>query len=356
MNILSIAYPLAPVGPCAVGGAEQILTDLDAALVASGACSLVIARGDSHPAGELFPIALPRSRYLDATAKRWCRLQIQRTIDQLLEARRVDLVHLHDMNFDECRLPADIPVVVTLHMPLTWYPPHAFGPPRRNWIFVCVSESQRRLCPADLPSPRLIENGVQIPAPRSKDVCRAGFAVALARICPEKNLHEALEAGTMADTPVYIGGQVFPYPEHERYFTERIAPLLGTSKPSPRHVFLGALSQQRKQELLARASCLLHPTLAPETSSLVAMEAMASGTPVIAYPSGALAEIVEDGVTGFLVDNVRDMAQAIRSVHRLSPAACRAHAGRRFSKRNMVGRYFALYEELTNHPTRRLYA
>jgi glycosyltransferase involved in cell wall biosynthesis len=163
----------------------------------------------------------------------------------------------------------------------------------------------------------------------------------MGRICPEKNAHEALEAGTRAGMRVLLAGQVFPYEEHRRYFRERIEPLLQAN-----HTFLGPVSTEAKYDLLARAKCLLHPTLAPETSGLVAMEAMAAGTPVIAYRSGALAEIIEDGVTGFLVDNVEDMADAMHNVHTISPEACRAAAERRFSKERMVREYFELYNSL----------
>lgn len=354
ITILNVAYPLAPVGPQAVGGAEQILTDLDDALVERGASSLVIACEGSQPTGELFPIHIPRIQYLDPATQQWCRSEVQRAIDHVLVSHRVDLIHLHGLNFYEYRLPANIPIVVTLHMPLAWYPTHAFRAPRTGWHFVCVSESQRRFCPRELEGPLLIENGVHLPNARLAP--KQPFALALGRICAEKNLHEALEAATLADTPVYIGGQIFPYPEHERYFAEKIQPLLSVSNSPAQHTYLGALLPERKQKLLASARCLLHPTLAPETSSLVAMEALAAGTPVIAYRSGALTEIVQDGVTGFLVDNVPEMAEAIRKVHTLSPMACREDAERRFSKQGMIGRYLQLYEELVSRSTRRLYA
>lgn len=354
MSILNIAYPFAPVGPQAVGGAEQILTDLDGALVDRGGSSLVIACEGSCPTGELFAVPLPKVQHLDAASKQWCRVQVQRIITRVLASHRVDLIHMHGLNFHEYMLPADIPVVVTLHLPLAWYPTHALQTPGRNWHFVCVSESQRRSCPPEVSRPLLIENGVHIPEPRM--VAKKPFALALARICPEKNLHEALEAGTLANTPVCIGGQIFPYPEHERYFAQKLQPLLSNSEPPVQHTFFGALLPDRKRELLASAQCLLHPTLAPETSSLVAMEAMAAGTPVIAYRSGALTEIVQDGVTGFLVNNVREMAEAIRRVHTLPSIACRADAERRFSKQYMIDQYLELYKELIRDAVGRLYA
>jgi glycosyltransferase involved in cell wall biosynthesis len=92
---------------------------------------------------------------------------------------------------------------------------------------------------------------------------------------------------------------------------------------------------------------LLVPSLAPETSSLVAMEAMACGTPVIAFRAGALPEIVTDGLTGFLVDSVEQMAEAISRAGECNPAECRAEAVRRFSSERMCADYLELYESVT---------
>jgi glycosyltransferase involved in cell wall biosynthesis len=208
--------------------------------------------------------------------------------------------------------------------------------------FVCVSRSQRGTCPPELARAIVIENGVTIPAP-PLSAERGKYALVLGRICPEKNAHEALEAGTRAGISVLLAGQVFPYAEHQRYFEAKIAPLLAAN---PQHRFLGPVDSDRRNQLLAQAGCLLHPTLAPETSSLAAMEALAAGTPVIAYPSGALGEIVDHGRTGLLVNSVAEMADALNHVRTLSPQACRAAAQQRFDKRRMIGNYFALYEAM----------
>ncbi|HET9086794.1 MAG TPA: glycosyltransferase, partial [Acidobacteriaceae bacterium] len=175
---------------------------------------------------------------------------------------------------------------------------------------------------------------------------KSDFALVLGRICPEKNAHAALEAGTIAGTRVLLAGQVFPYLEHRRYFTDKIEPLLRRSPGNVEHEFLGPLDPDRRQRLLSSAKCLLHPTLAPETSSLVAMEALAAGTPVIAYRSGALPDIVEHGVTGFLVDSVEEMADALGKVHTLSSQACRHAAEQRFSSERMVREYLQMYESI----------
>jgi glycosyltransferase involved in cell wall biosynthesis len=168
----------------------------------------------------------------------------------------------------------------------------------------------------------------------------------MGRICPEKNVHAALQAGTLANTRVLIGGRVFAFREHQAYFEEKLAPMLHASFGGVGHEFIGVLNAAQRQELLTRAKCLLHSTLAPETSSLVAMEALACGTPVIAYRSGALPEIVEHGVTGFLVDNVEQMARAIRNVHTISPQACRHSAEQRFAADRMSAEYLQLYRAI----------
>jgi len=341
LTVLSIAYPFAPTGPCAVGGAEQILSELDHALVSAGHISLVVACEGSQAAGTLYSAPMPRELLNDAD-RLWSRNRFQAAIDRALSSQHVDLIHMHGLNFHEYKLPSNVPVLVTLHLPIAWYLQDVWTKYGPNVQFQCVSETQRRTCPPELRNPALVTNGVA----QSETIAKTGdFAIALGRICPEKNQHAALKAGTLANTRVLLGGSVFPYPDHEQYFREKVEPLLGSE--SPGHAFLGPLLPERKQRLLAQAKCLLHPTLAPETSSLVAMEALAAGTPVIAYHSGALPEIVEDGVTGFLVDSVDEMAAAIRKAHTIDPEVCRSTARRRFSRERMVRHYFDLYRQLT---------
>ena len=341
LTVLSFAYPYAPVGRGCVGGSEQILTDIDQALVAAGHNSLVIACEGSRPAGKL--LSIPRLlRPEDEDARRWCRKQVQACLDRTLEEYHVDLVHLHGINFHEYNLPLTVPVLVTLHVAFASYPERIWAGLPPNVQLQCVSETQRRSCPPELGDVPVIANGVEIPAPAEKS---GDFAVVLGRICPEKNQHVALEAGSRAQIPVLLGGQVFPWRHHLAYFDEKIQPLL-EHRNCVRHKFCGPLSPERKQRLLAQARCLLHPTIAPETSSLVAMEALAAGTPVIAYPSGALPEIVEDGVTGFLVNSVESMAAAIRRIDAIRPEVCREAAARRFSRARMIRQYFELYRTL----------
>ena len=339
LTVLSVAFPFAPVGPCGVGSAERILAELDTALVAEGQRSLVVACAGSLVAGELFSCPMPERALISEPDRRWHRWRFQAAIDRALSKYRVDLIHMHGVDFDQHVLPAEIPVLVTLHVPIAWYRPEAWVTFGDRAQFQCVSAAQRSSCPelADVP---VIENGVPMPKIRL-DRQREDFALALGRICPEKNVHEALEAGTRAGTPVLVGGRVFPYREHGEYFAEKVQPLL--DHEGVKHHFLGPMEAERQQRLLARAKCLLLPSRVQETSSLSAMEALSVGTPVIAYRSGALAGIIEHGVTGFVVDSVEEMADAIRRVDEIRPEDCRAAAERRFSRDRMVRDYFDLY-------------
>lgn len=340
LTVLNVAYPFAPVGPMTVGGAEQVLAQLDAALVAAGHQSIVVAGEGSRTAGSLIVTDGPAGPITEAGRRRtWD--QHRNNIALVLASHAVDLVHMHGVDFSQYLPPSGrVPVLVTLHLPPSWYAPPVFQLARRDVYLHCVSHSQHRACPLSARLLPPIENGVPVRALDCR--CRKRrFAIALGRICPEKNMHVALEAGRRAQMPVLLAGRVFPYEAHERYFREQVAPRLDRDRR-----FIGPLSFPRKRRLLAGARCLLLPTLAPETSSLVAMEALACGTPVVAFPSGAVPDIVEHGVTGFLVRNAAEMADAIEASDGIDPERCRAAARERFSVDTSLARYFEVYRQL----------
>ena len=339
LTILSVAYPFAPVGPNAVGGAEQVLTAVDRAIVEAGHRSIVVACEHSQTRGELVG-SVPCHETLSPDLCAFARREHRQRIEEALARWPVDLIHMHGVDFYEYLPRTRLPVLVTLHLPMSFYPERCLREVPENVHLHCVSKLQQRACPPGVRLLPVIENGVNVSALAARHA-RRRFAVALGRICPEKGFHVAIEAAKRADVPLFIGGELFGYAAHAEYWRRDVLPKLG-----PKHRWLGPLNFERKRRLLTAAQCLLAPSLVAETGSLVALEALACGTPVIAFPNGALSEIVEHGKTGFLVRTVEEMAQAIRSAHSLDPETCRRVARERFSIERTTRAYLDSYAQL----------
>ncbi len=343
LTILEVAYPLAPVGPDAVGGAEQILSLIDEGLVHADHQSIVVAQEGSVCKGTLIATpAIPEGRALDEAAQTRAWAEHRKAIAEACRRYPVDLVHFHGVDFEQYLPASGPPVLVTLHLPITSYRDDALRPLRPDVFFHCVSAAQRRSCPPDLYLLDDVPNGIALGRARFSERKR-GFCLALGRICPEKGYARALLAASRARIPLLLAGRVFAYEEHLRHFREMLAPLL--AEPSQSR-FLGPIGGGRKRRLLAAARCLLIPSRVEETSSLVAMEALASGTPVIAFRVGALPEIIDHGRTGFLVDDVEGMAQAIRDVGQIDPRACRRAAEERFSAARAMTGYLDTFDRV----------
>jgi glycosyltransferase involved in cell wall biosynthesis len=339
LTVLNVAYVFAPVGPDTAGGAEQVLAALDRALVAEGHRSLVIACAGSKTAGELLATAVLPAKFTEELRHR-AQQEHRERIEQALRQWPVDVVHCHGHDFAEYLPPRGVPTLVTLHLPIDHYPPEALSERRPSRYFNCVSASHLRSFPANEAMLPEIPNGVPVDELQGRHAKRK-FALALGRICPEKGFHHALDAAGIARIPLLIAGRVFPYPDHERYFAEKIRPRLGAQAR-----FLGNLDFARKRRFLTAARCLLMSSRIAETSSLVAMEAIACGTPVVAFPVGALPDLIEPGVTGFLVRDTREMAEAIHASGGIDRGRCRKIARQRFSLKRMVEGYFGYYRSL----------
>ena len=340
LTVMNIAYPFAPVGPDAVGGAEQVLSQIDFALTRAGHTSIVVACAGSSTAGILLPTTRLRC-CIDDHARRCLHEEYRDTIARALRRWPVDLIHIHSLDFSGYLPPPGVPILITLHSPLSWYnTDELFAPGRPDVFMHCVSPSQRRTFPDAAPLLPPIPNGVDGTFFQTRHATRR-FAVTLGRICPEKGFHIAIDAAKRADIPLLIGGKAFNYEEHRRYFDTEIVPRLDATRR-----LIGPVGMPRKRRLLSAARCLLLPSTASETSSLVTMEALACGTPVIAFPSGALPDLVEHGKTGFLVRDEKEMADAIAASDEIDPQTCRESARSRFNLERTLGRYFEFYRKL----------
>jgi len=326
MRVLSVAFPGMPVGTGLAGGAEQILSILDDALVEAGHESVVVASKGSRVAGDL--------------------VQAENhglAIRNALRDRPIDLIHFHGLDFYQYVPKPGIPMLATLHLPVSFYPPGVFTEMQAgNVALNCVSRSQADSLPCGLKVP-VIPNG--IPVARYQPGVAGDYLLWLGRICPEKGTHIALEVARQLNAPLIVAGPVHEYPEHQEYFARTVEPLLDRAR-----IYAGPVDFEQKRTLLAQARCLLIPSLVAETSSLVAMEALSSGTPVIALRAGALPEIVDHGKTGYVVDSPNQMASAIDRVDGISRDLCREKALSRFDSKRMVRDYLELYGRIiTRH-------
>lgn len=339
MRILLVAYPLAPINSDPVGGSEQVLAQLDRALNAAGHITTVIAQAESTTVGRLVPIPVELGP-IDEDVR--CRAHAAMREAIARETPSHDLIHTHGLDFEAYWPPAGPPMLATLHLPLDWYSWTSLNPVRPDTWLNPVSASQLAIAPwapAHLLAP--VTNGVDVnrlgPG-RSRD-----YLLFLGRLCVEKGLETALDAVERAGARLLIAGELYPYPDHQVWFAERIAPRLG-----PRARWLGPVTGAAKQRLLAGARAVLVPSSVAETGSLVSMEALACGAPVIGSALGAIPDVVDDGVTGIVTPpgDAAAMAEAIGRVGAIDRAACRAAAVRRFPVERTTDAYAALYNRL----------
>lgn len=349
LTIVSVAFPLTPVAPDSVGGAEQILLAIDRGLVKRGHRSIVIAQPESKIAGELIPTTSTRA-WVSNQTWRTAHAAVRKAMSDVLDNERVDLVHMHGVDFADYLPHRDVPVLATLHVPLSWYPQLALHNPRARTYLNCVSRSQRELLRSRVQFLPDVENGIDIDFFRGgPSIRKRNFVIALGRICSEKAFDVALRAAKKARVSMFLAGSVYPFEEHHVYFCEKVAPELDSHRR-----YIGPVGIRGKRRLLSAARCLIVPSAVPETSSLVAREALACGTPVVAFARGALRDVVSRGKTGFLVERESELPDAIHACRSIDPADCRRAAQSFSTSDKMVERYIATFERILGGSARLL--
>ncbi|OHV31732.1 MULTISPECIES: glycosyltransferase family 4 protein [Pseudofrankia] len=326
---------LAPVAwrtpPRHYGPWEQIASHLAEGLVARGVDVTLFATLDSRTAGELdgvCPHGYAEDPELDGRV--WEALHVAHA---LARSGEFDLVHNH-LDWLPLAFAAHFraPMVTTVH---------GFSDPRIVPAYARAASTYVSISDADR-SPELdyaatVYHGVDLAAlPFS--AAGGEELVVLGRIHPDKGTAAAIEIARLAGRRLVICGIV----QDERYFAEQVRPHVDGDAVS----YLGPVGPSRRAEVLGSAAALLHPIAFDEPFGLAVVEAMVCGTPVVAYRRGAMREVVDEGVTGFLVDDPAAAVAAVDRATNLDRAACRATASRRFSMARMVTDYLALYERI----------
>lgn len=338
---IAIVSPLQEsVPPTLYGGTERIVSYLTEALVQQGHDVTLFATAESRTAARLMPMA-ERGLRLDPTCQDPLAHHIV-MVDRVMEvAKEFDVLHFHIdyIHFPSCRLMA-LPTVTTLHGRLDV--PDLAHVYRRfpEMPLVSISHSQR--APLDWANwAATVHHGLPATLYRYGEG-RGGYLAFLGRVSPEKGLDHAINIARRAGMPLKIAAKIEK--KDAEYYEMRIKPMLD----SPGVEFLGEISERDKGAFLGDAVALLFPIKWPEPFGLVLIEAMACGTPVVAFPCGAVPEILEDGVTGRLVRDEDQAVQALQEVWRLDRLDCRLRFEQRFTADRMALDYLRVYREIAS--------
>lgn len=338
MKIAQVAPLYESVPPKLYGGTERVVSYLTEELVRQGHQVTLFASGDSVTQARLVQ-ACSRSLRLD-----------QECVDQLAhhivlleqvfrQAKAFDLIHFH---IDYLHFPLSvrqhIPTVTTLHGRLDLpdlVPLYEMFP---SMPVVSISDAQR----APLPWVNWLGT-VYHGLPEDLYTFRetpGTYLAFLGRIAPEKGVEQAIAIAQQASMPLKIAAKIDR--ADREYFREVVQPLLKHSLVE----YVGEVGGDLKDAFLGEAYALLFPIDWPEPFGLVMIEAMACGTPVIAYPRGSVQEVLEDGVTGWIVEGIEEAVQAVERVPALSRARCREVFEERFSASRMAQDYLRIYKTL----------
>jgi glycosyltransferase involved in cell wall biosynthesis len=345
MRIAQVSPLIEAVPPQLYGGTERIVSWLVEELVKDGHEVSLFATADSRTSATLLPMspkALRLAGIRDHTASTLVMLDHVRR-----RATEFDVIHFHvdllqfpmfqDM-VDKC--------VTTLHgrVDLPDFRPayEAFS----AMPLISISDAQRASMPATSRWLASIHHGMPTDL-YSLGAGRGGYLAYLGRIAPEKRPDRAIEIAKRARLPLKMAAKVDPMDQH--YFSSVIKPLLD----DPLIEFIGEVGDEHKAEFLGNAMALLFPIDWPEPFGLVMIEALSTGTPVVAWPMGSAPEVIEDGVTGLLVESIDAAVQGINHVLDMDRGAIRRRFEERFSATRMARDYVAAYEKLIDRGPRK---
>jgi glycosyltransferase involved in cell wall biosynthesis len=338
MRTAQIAPLTEAIPPKLYGGTERVIHWLTEELVALGHQVTLFASGDSRTSARLVPV-WPKALRLDGAVRDPCALHMMMLEQVRRRSADFDVLHFH-LDYYPFSLFSrqSTPFVTTLHGRLDLPEHQPVFTTFSSIPVVSISNSQRRPLP-QAGWIRTVHHGVpeRLLTPRPK---RPEYLACIGRISPEKATDRAIRIAERCGLPLKIAAKVDKV--DREYFEERIRPLLA----SPNVDYIGEISDAEKPAFLSGAIALLAPIDWDEPFGLVMIEAMACGTPVIAFNRGAVPEVVDDGLTGFIVDDEAGAIAAVDKIATLSRKAIRRRFEKRFTARRMADEYVAVYGEL----------
>jgi glycosyltransferase involved in cell wall biosynthesis len=341
-RIAMLAPPWIPVPPPGYGGIEFVLALLCDALVARGHdVELFCAPGSSSRARvrPLLERARPESIERALIEADHVALAFAAVDDGARSGTPFDVVHDHS-GYTALAMADRLatPLAHTVHGPFDDDTKPYYSRHGRKGTLVCISHSQASMAPAGAGVGAVVHNPIDVeswPVGYRKE----DWLLWLGRIVPEKGPQRAIRVARKAGRPLVLAGNV--QPRHERFFADEIQPHVDGVNVR----YVGEVGGARKQKLFADAFAFLMPITWPEPFGMVIVEALADGTPVLAFDHGAAPEIVEHGVNGFLVRDEDEMAAMVPRAGEIDPAQCRRSA-QRFSPDRVAAGYEAVYEQV----------
>ena len=337
MRIALVATPWTPVPPTLYGGIELVVDRLATGFQRAGHEVLLFTTGEST-------CPVPKAWVLEqAEGQRigMCVPELRHVMAAYEAVQGYDIVHDHTMMGPPySQLFPDLSVVTTIHGEFNAEMIEIYERVTRTVPLIAISHAQRRPAP-QIPIARVIHHGLDASdfpfGPGGGDYC-----LFLGRMSPDKGAHRAVEAAKKAGVRLLMAAKMREAWEFE-YFEANVKPHLSEDIQ-----YLGEVPHEQKLELLAGARALLFPIRWNEPFGMVMIEALACGTPVLAFPEGAAPEVIQDGQTGFLCHDESEMAEAIGRVDQIDRHTCRAAVEGYFSTERMVQEHVALFEEILN--------
>jgi glycosyltransferase involved in cell wall biosynthesis len=340
MRVAQVSPLTEAVPPKLYGGTERVISWLTEELVAMGHEVTLFASGDSKTTAKLDPM-WPKALRLDGSVRDPNALHLSMIERVYCRAREFDVLHFH-LDYYPFSLMSrqDVPFITTLHGRLDLPEHQPMFETFSSVPVVSISNSQRRpIHEANWAG--TVYHGVPKNLLTPQPV-KPSYLAFLGRISPEKRVDRAIRIAQRCGLPLKIAAKVDA--ADDDYFADEIRPLMETS-----HVdFIGEISEAQKSDFLSGAIALLVPIDWPEPFGLVMIEALACGTPVIAYNRGSVPEIIEDGVTGFVVEDETSAVGAINHLPKLPREAIRRRFEQRFTSRQMAENYLSIYRRMAS--------
>ena len=339
MKIAQIAPLLESVPPKLYGGTERVVSWITEELVSRGHDVTLFASGDSVTSAKLVPI-IPRGlRLEDKFLLDIIGFHFMMLEKMIQRAAEFDIVHFHS---DYWHLPylrlMKTASLTTSHARLDYVPLASIYKEVPVFPITSISDAQRKPIPW-LNWQGTVYHGLPENLYHVNEEPQ-DYILFLGRLCQEKRPDRAIDIARRAKIPLKIAAKVDP--ADRRYFHTRIEPLLKGDDVE----FLGEVDDDKKQELIGNAMALIHPVEFPEPFGIVMIEAMACGTPVVAFRTGSIPEVVDEGVTGFIVDDVPSAVEALKKVGKLNRKQIRSVFEKRFTSSRMASDYLAIYERI----------